>query len=334
MKSEEKAAMISLKYIFLIISFIVLLIAQTEDPKFADYLAAERENLPRDGTLLYNCTVVSGYNLGTGGSNAGMQRFDVVERDMPFTRAYRITVVTPGGNSWEPQFQTPANTAAIKQGDMLFWVFWARGIAHPEEEDLVKAFFYAQLNESPWSGIASFDVAPASDWQKFYVYGEAPQDFPTGKMVVTFHLGYFAQVIEFGGFIALNLGTGIDPEDLPKNEISYPGREADASWRAEAADRIEQYRKGNLKILVKNLNDEPMPQVQVKLAMQEHAFHFGSFVDGPVEENSDFARKYEAEFLKLFDAATTPFYMGDGSWGWYASPGVKVMCSSGLAGPG
>jgi endo-1,4-beta-xylanase len=312
-----------LKHILLFVPFIVVVSAQAEDPKFTNYLASEREDLPKDGVLLYNCAVVNGYTLGAGNSTAGMQRFDVTELEVPFTRAYRVTVTTPGSNSWEPQFQTPSNTVAIKQGDMLFWVFWAKGVAHPEEEERVKAFFYAQLNESPWSGIASFDVAPGATWQKFYIYGEAPQDFPAGKMVVTFHLGYFAQIIEFGGFIALNLGAGIDSEDLPKNEITYSGREADASWRAEAAARIEQYRKGDLKIIVKNLNDEPMPQATVKVSMQEPAFQFGSFVDGPVEQNSDFAQRYEEEFLKMFNAATTPFYMGDGNWGWYASREVQ-----------
>jgi endo-1,4-beta-xylanase len=321
--SKQKKTMIFLNCIRLSLFFMVVLFAQTEDPKFADYLSTERAKLPNDGVLLYNCAVVGGYNLGAGNSTAGMQRFDVAETHVPFTRAYRITVIEPGSNSWEPQFQTPPNSVAIKQGDMLFWVFWARGINHPEEEDRVKAFFYAQLNESPWSGIASFDVAPGSDWQKFYVYGTAPQDFPDSKMVVTFHLGYFAQIVEFGGFIALNLGSGINTEDLPKNGITYPGREANAHWRAEASNRIEQYRKANLKISVKNLDDEPMAQVRVRAAMQEHAFHFGSFVDGPVEDDTDFAKKYEQEFLKLFNAATTPFYMGDGNWGWYASPNVQ-----------
>ena len=130
------------------------LTAQSEDPKFADYLTGERQRLPNDGKLLYNCAVVNGYSMGAGNSSARLQQITVNEADIPFTRAYSVTVTTPGDNPWEPQILSPSNTSAIKHGDMLFWIFWVRGVAHPENEESIKASFYAQLTESPWTGIA------------------------------------------------------------------------------------------------------------------------------------------------------------------------------------
>lgn len=124
---------------------------------------------------------------------------------------------------------------------------WARAINTPEENDHGRAILYAQLNKSPWTGIASRDMMLLEEWQKFYVYGEAQRHFATDEMVVTVHLGFYEQELEIGGFIALKLGKGIDPDELPGSEVTYAGRDPNALWRAEAADRIERIRKSNVK---------------------------------------------------------------------------------------
>ncbi len=295
--------------------------AQTPDPKFADYLASERARLPKVGELLYDCSKLSGYSLS--GGTAALKKVNVDDATLPFTQAYQIQVRGVGANSWEPQFQSPKNNIAVRKGDMLFWVVWARAVSVPADVENGKAFFYAQLAESPWTGIASHNLAATKTWQKFYIYGQAPNDFPVGKMEFTIHLGYFPQTLEIGGIIALNLGSGVKAEDLPKNSITYDGREPDAPWRLEAEERIERLRKGELKVTVKNSNGLPVKNALVKVEMIRHAFLFGSFMDGPLFENTTNGRRYREEIFKLFNAATTPFYMGDGSWGWYSSEQVR-----------
>ncbi|MDZ7370721.1 MAG: endo-1,4-beta-xylanase, partial [candidate division KSB1 bacterium] len=307
-------------YLCLLLSLTGLTFAQAPDPKFADYLATERDKLPVAGELLYDCSRLTGYSLG--GGTAALRRVTAAA-DLPFTQAYQIDVKRVGANSWEPQFVSPKNAVAVRQGDMLFWVLWVRSLSVPPEYETGKAFFYAQLAESPWTGIASHDLAPIGEWEKIYIYGQSPQDFPIGKMEFTIHLGFYPQVLEIGGIIALNLGRNIDPAKLPKNRITYAGREANAPWRAEAEARIEQLRKGNLRIVVKNQAGLPIKNARVKVEMQRHAFRFGSFMDGPLFESSRNGQKYREEVFKLFNAATTPFYMGDGTWGWYASEQVR-----------
>lgn len=282
---------------------------QAEDPGFATYLAAERALLPTDGELLYDCSVVSGYSGGT--------RFDVEDSDVPFERAYRVKVNQTGANPWEPQFQTPRNAIPVRNGDMLYWVFYAKTIEAEQETGQAKGTFYAQKAESPWTTIVSHEITPGSDWTRYHVFSKVTDAYAEGEMGVTIHLGYFRQTIELGGFLALNLGQGIDPADLPAIKTSYVGREADASWRAPAAERIEQLRKGDLTVHVINGDGDNVKDATVDIEMLEHAFHFGNFVSSVILDNTSDAANYEDHFLTLFNAATTPFYMGDGNWGWY-----------------
>ena len=297
--------------------------AQGVDPKFSEYLGDLRALLPVDGELLYDCSRVSGYVLGSA-MGSSMTRFAVAAAELPFTQAYRVKVVAAGENSWEPQFMTPNNKTAINRGDMLFWCFYARTVQGPDEDSGGRGFFYAQLSQSPWSGIVSADIVPPESWTQYYVYQESPRDFAPGEMGVTVHLGFFPQIIEFGGFVALNLGADVSKDDLPDNPVTYEGRDAAAPWRSEAQASIEQHRKADLTVAVRNRNGKAVKGASLQIKMREHAFHFGSFLDGPVLENSSFARNYRDEFLKLFNAATTPFYMGDGSWGWYGSEWTKT----------
>jgi len=296
--------------------------AQTVDPKFDAYLASERQLLPVDGELLYDCSKLSGYHLVSSSGNLADRR-DVDDDTLPFSKAFHINVKNVGENQWEPQFQTPSNQIDIDKGDMLFWVVWAKGIDYPNENDHGRAILYAQLNKSPWTGIASLDMLLLKEWRKFYVYGKAQRDFAKDEMVVTVHLGFFEQELEIGGFIALNLGKGINPDELPGSEVTYVGRDPNAPWRAQAAERIERIRKSDITIQVKNKNDEPVKNASVQVEMKKHAFHFGSFLDYDITESSQRAQNYRDEFLNLFNAATTPFYMGDGNWGWYASESAK-----------
>ena len=51
---------------------------------------------------------------------------------------------------------------------------------------------------------------------------------------------------------------------------AYPGAEANAPWRAEAAARIEAHRKANLGVNVVDLSGAPVPGATVHVAMQQH----------------------------------------------------------------
>lgn len=61
-------------------------------------------------------------------------------------------------------------------------------------------------------------------------------------------------------------------------DASYPGSAEEAPWRSQARQRIERYRKGSLAVRVVDTTGRPVPNAQVEVQMQEHAFEFGSAV--------------------------------------------------------
>ena len=285
------------------------------DPKFDDYLARERANLPVDGEQLYNGASLSGYRFSA--SNGATKKVVDADSSLPFARAMQLDIKRAGENSWEPQLQTPKNTIPLEKGDVLFYIFYVRVIESAADNGMGQGNFYVQRAESPWTGLGSQALTIRSQWHKYYVVAEANEDYPIQSMEATLHLGYLKQTIEIGGIIALRLGKNIDVRDLPTTPIYYDGMEENAIWRQEAAARINQYRKGDLTVKVVNKEGMPIKNAVVRMEMKEHLYGFGTFMSELTLSNSTTAKKYKEEVFKLFNCATTPFYMGDGNWGWY-----------------
>lgn len=76
----------------------------------------------------------------------------------------------------------------------------------------------------------------------------------------------------------LDYGATLKTSNLPHSAITYQGMESDAPWRKEAAERIDRYRKADLKIHVKNAAGQPLPDATVKIEQIRSAYSFGSAV--------------------------------------------------------
>ncbi|RPH89338.1 MAG: hypothetical protein EHM72_20530, partial [Calditrichaeota bacterium] len=255
-----------LGFLFLLLFLAVEIFAQT-DPKFDAYLAAERANLPVQGEVLYNGGNIGGYRFG-GGSGAVKKVVDA-DPSMPFGKVLQLKTNQVGANSWEPQFQSPTNAIPLTQGDILFYIFYMRVIQSSNPNGDGTGIFYVQQSSSPWTGLGSSSLTFKSAWRKMYIVAHAGQDYPKNTMEFTIHLGSQAQTVEVGGIIALNLGQGIDEAELPRNPLYWDGMESDAAWRAEADARIEQHRKGDLTVVVKNQQGEWVRNGLVKVNMKK-----------------------------------------------------------------
>jgi GH35 family endo-1,4-beta-xylanase len=85
----------------------------------------------------------------------------------------------------------------------------------------------------------------------------------------------------------------------------YPGHEPDAPWRAVAAARIDQIRKADLTVRVKDAAGQPLPGAAVAVAMQQHEFGFGSAVTGyRLRDNNPAHAMYKQKVEELFNIAT------------------------------
>ena len=81
-------------------------------------------------------------------------------------------------------------------------------------------------------------------------------------------------LLEMGGLALINYGTSVPFSSLPQelNNAAYPGSDANAPWRAQAATRIEQHRKADMTIKVLDDQGNPMANTPVKVEMLRHEF--------------------------------------------------------------
>ena len=78
-----------------------------------------------------------------------------------------------------------------------------------------------------------------------------------------------------------------------------------------ATERIEYFRKGYVRVIVKDANGKPIQNARVKLEQLKHQFLFGANLFGlDPEDASEAQLTYQKRFLEVFNFATLPFYWG------------------------
>ena len=99
----------------------------------------------------------------------------------------------------------------------------------------------------------------------------------------------------------ITLSVSAYSQEMNYLDLTYEGRDKDASWRKRAAENIEKYRKAALKINVFDADKNPVPGVTVEVEMQRHKFCFGSAVNVTyLTGDSKDADLYKQKFLKNF----------------------------------
>jgi GH35 family endo-1,4-beta-xylanase len=114
------------------------------------------------------------------------------------------------------------------------------------------------------------------------------------------------QTVEIGGIELVNYGTTKKVADLPYTKLGYGGSEPTAAWRKAAEQRIEQVRKGDLTVLVKDKAGKPVRGAEVAVRMKKHAFLFGTAVSGVAfggRMNAEDLAKYKQKIVELFNFA-------------------------------
>lgn len=189
-----------------------------------------------------------------------------------FSQARQFTV-TQGANPWDAG-HLYQNKAAIVQGDKCLLVIWLRS-----STPLSKVNIFAE-NGTTYAKEAFAAVNLSSSWKMYAIPFSASASYALNTLNMGLHLAYLNQTIEAGGMALLNYKNTVSLPQLPivLNNDTYPGMEPDAPWRAEAANSIEQIRKADLNVEVRDLNGNPLPNAQVYLEMLQHEFKFGTAV--------------------------------------------------------
>jgi len=236
------------------------------------------------------------------------QKFGVVETvnvsDMHFDEALRATVNLVPQFSFNYQIM-PNNLVEgtdFRPGDVLLIVVYMRTITTISEDGLGRIQFIVEDTNPPHrNSLQAETVTIAGEgWQRFYL----PFRIQSGHIGLRIRLGYACQTVEIGGFELINYGNEVNLEDLPATEgIHYDGRavfDRDQQWRIDAWDRIEEIRKGDIIVLVQDVDGNPIANANVNINMFEHEFQWGTAINlNLLSQNST---RYRAAISSLFNS--------------------------------
>ena len=277
---------------------------------FATPLAAQPLEVPGGGTPVLPDAEAEPLPFGLAVQGPRMELATARAADVddgPNGEPARVVVARVEGGSSVPYDAqlSVATTAPVKAGDVLLAEVWARG-----KSDL-GAFATSEIVFEEAGGdyakSMTFQItAPQNEWSQVVVPFRSAGDYAAGEAQVCLRLAYDAQDIEIAGLRVMNYGDSVALEDLPRTSMSYAGAEPDAPWRAEAAERIDRVRKGDLTVRVVNERGQPVEGVEVRVEMTRHAFPFGTAIanGGLFAEGAD-GEKYRETLLTYFNYATT-----------------------------
>jgi len=223
-------------------------------------------------------TLPGGWNLNRPDASFAA-RSTVSAAGQPFTQAVRVTTQKRPANQWDVQLSIPTTHAVAKE-DVIHATFWLRRVAPTDGEALAEFVF--ERNSPPWTQSAlRLHAVGDGGWQRFSAAFRAAEAHAAGAAQVNFRLGWAApQTVEIGGVTVTNWAKTKTLADFP-DVVDYPGRAADAPWRAAAAARIETLRRADLAVEVRDEFGQPVSGAAITLELTRHAFGFGTAVDGP-----------------------------------------------------
>lgn len=202
----------------------------------------------------------------------------VTVSDRDFATAVEVTSDAEPRMLWDLLLHAPSETA-IEVGDLLHVELQARCVVPPAGEDRCRATFIFQRDADPYTRSLTLPLSVGDEWTSFAAPFLAAESSAAGAAAAVLFLGFPAQTLAVGGLRVTNHGDTVAAEALPTTPLTYEGREPDAPWRAEAAERIETYRRGELSLIVTDAAGDPVPGAEVTVTMIRPRFGFGTAVD-------------------------------------------------------
>ncbi len=208
--------------------------------------------------------------------NDGNSVTEVPVSAKPFTVATRTTVLHAAPNQpWCASLAVPITAGAVRENDRLLVSYMARCASGGSGRVTAKL----QFARPPYASAGMTDMAkPGGEWEQIHQPFIASTDIPEGKGELTIMLGYQKQTVEIAAIRVLNYGPDFDLAKLPRQRVTYEGREDNAAWREAALDRIEKIRMADHAVQVRGADGKPLANTTVTVALHRHAFGFGTCV--------------------------------------------------------
>ncbi|MFB9327072.1 fibronectin type III domain-containing protein [Paenibacillus aurantiacus] len=245
----------------------------------------------------------------------------VTAEGQSFAEALRFRTVTQPASTYLLQYVLPID-APIAKDDVLLATFYARTVSSTVETGEGQMALVLEKTGT-WEKSLTETVAIPTQWKKFIVPIRAAVDMPKGQSQLALRLGFKPQTVEIGGLTLTNFMKAVTFDQLPSTPISYEGMEDDAPWRAEANQRIEQYRKGDFEIVVVDKQGQPVAGADVRLNMTNHEFKFGSAVNSAMVMGTDSnAEQYRTKLKENFNSAVMENEM---KWPWWEADRSRAV---------
>ncbi len=226
-------------------------------------------------------------------------KYEVVNVEgQSFDRALRITCETTPENTGHfivKSSATPEKNPGdgIAKNEVLLLAFRMRTVSGGDDAGIGKIQVQIEELESGKFRKSVFDAAYAgSEWKMIYM----PFDPQKNTTSIGIRPGFYKQVVEIGGFEILNFGTEYDRASLPSTGNDFPELEKGAKWRKEAFERIDNIRKGDFTVVLKDKDGKAVPDAEVELDMFEHEFQFGTAINGQVTVNEEYRKHINQSF--------------------------------------
>lgn len=247
--------------------------------------------IPAGGTSL---TRESGTYYQKAGAKGTLATISITGQ--PFTTGFKYTTGADISNTWDGQVKF-TGLAGIAANDVLLVSFYARTTASIQESG-DGALVVCIENSKTYSKEIYQKIAIGHEWKQYFVPVKCVSTLALTEVTYSFHTGFVSQTIEVADVKYLNYKNTLTLQDLPETEITYYGREADAPWRAEANERINQIRKGTADITVYDEQGNLLKDATVSVEMIRHQFGFGSAITANAFMTNTVYRK---KVLELFN---------------------------------
>jgi len=283
--------------------------ALPDDPKWGQQLARVRQTWPGQPTPLLDGTRLREFHArNEGGLSDRLTSRLVPVANQPFGLAVQVKVGASSNPYYTYTLRSPATALPIQKGDTVLLRYSLRCLSTRSSTGRGRFEGYVQTTGTPWQMLGRFQASAGPRWEHRVTTFVATEDWPAGSLELTFHLGQYVQVLEFGGITMEDLGPRVAPAQVPLYPITYAGRERSAPWRKEAERNIDRYRKANLTVKVLDARGREIPDAQVRARMTRHAYAFGTFMDSATLRKNADGQRYRAAIKQNFNLVTAPFF--------------------------
>ncbi|CAH1216895.1 hypothetical protein PAECIP111891_04502 [Paenibacillus allorhizoplanae] len=230
-----------------------------------------------------------------------------------FTEALHFTTNVQPASTYLLQYVLPIQ-ASIEKDDVMLATFYARTLKSTVETAEGTVALVMEKRGNFEKSITETLTVP-SQWKKFLVPIKAALLMEANTPQIAFRLGFKPQEIEIANLKVVNYKKTVTLESLPSTPVIYEGMEEDAPWRAEANQRIEQIRKGDLQVEVKDASGLPIQDAAVQVKMTKHDFKFGTAVNSTMINGTDAnAETYRTKLKENFNSVVMENEM---KWQWW-----------------